>query len=312
MFSYSLTSLVVFHEVVQSKGFSKAAEALSMTQPGVSNHVAQLEVQIGKALLKREKGVLELTEEGRKIFRYAEKMVKVAKELQRTVNGMQKNMHPMLRIGTTRTYAKVMMPHILGSFQKTYPQIMIKLDMGGSEDMEKTLSSLRNDIVIIANPRNSKKLLAVPFVKEELFLITSQTHALASRESVSLLEIKDYPLIIREEGSATRRIVLSSLTDLGVNPAVLIEVKSTEFIKEWVVQGKGIGVVSRRSISPEDSGHVKAIPFKNPLFLEIVVVSLKSRRYDIWIHRFIDLMKTLCPLYGAGRDSLPAPSPAPK
>lgn len=297
MFSYSFTSLLVFHEVVQSKGFSRAAEALSMTQPGVSNHVAQLEVQIGKALLKREKGVVELTEEGRKIFRYAEKMLKVAKELERTVNGMQKNIRPMLKIGTTRTYAKVMMPHILGSFQKTYPQIMIKLDMGGSEDMEKTLSPLRNDIVIIANPRNSKKLWLFPFVKEELFLITSQTHALASRESVSLLEIKDYPLIIREEGSATRRIVLSSLKDMGVNPAVLIEAKSTEFIKAWVAQGKGIGVVSRRSISSEDNGHLKVIPFKNPLLLEIFVVSLKSRKFDIWIHRFIDLMKTLCPLY---------------
>jgi len=295
MFSYSLTSLLVFYEVVKSKGFSKAAGALSMTQPGVSNHVAQLEVQIGKALLKREKGALELTEEGRKIFRYAEKMVKVAQELERTINGMQKDIRPSLRIGTTRTYAKVMMPHILGSFQKTYPQIMIKLDMGGSEDMERTLSSLQNDVVIIANPRNSKKLWSFPFVKEELFLITSQTHALASRESVSLLEIKDYPLIIREEGSATRRIVLSAMEELSVNPAVLIEAKSIEFTKEWVAQGKGIGVVSRRSISAEDNGHLKVIPFKNPLFLEIFVVSLKSRKYDIWIHRFIDLMKTLCP-----------------
>jgi len=298
MFSYSFTSLLVFHEVVQSKGFSRAAEALSMTQPGVSNHVTHLEVQVGKALLKREKGVLQLTEEGRKIFRYAEKMLNVAKELERTINGMQKNVRPMLKIGTTRTYAKVMMPQILGSFQKNYPQIMIKLDMGGSEDMEKTLASLRNDIVIIANPRNSKKLWSVPFVKEELFLITSQTHALASRESVSLLEIKDYPLIIREEGSATRRIVLSSLKNLGVNPAVLIEAKSTEFIKEWVAQGKGIGVVSRRAISEEEKGRLlKVIPFKNPLYLEIFVVSLKSRKYDIWIHRFINLMETLCPLY---------------
>jgi DNA-binding transcriptional LysR family regulator len=293
MFSYSFTSLLVFHEVVKSKGFSKAAEALSMTQPGVSNHVAQLEVQIGKALLKREKGILELTQEGRKIFRSAEKMVKVAQELERAIDGMQKDIRPSLRIGTTRTYARVMMPQILGSFQKTYPQIMIKLDMGGSEDMEKTLSSSQNDIVIIANPRNSKKLWLFPFVKEELFLITPQTHALATRNSVTLQEIKDYPLIMREERSATRRIVLSSLKDLDVNPAVLIEAKSTEFIKEWVAQGKGVSVMSRRAISEEDRGHLTVIPFENPLFLEIFVVSLKSRRHDIWIHRFIDLMKDM-------------------
>ncbi len=293
MFSYSLTSLLVFYEVVKSKGFSKAAEALSMTQPGVSNHVAQLEVQIGKALLKREKGALELTEEGRKIFRYAEKMVKVAQELERAIHGMQKDIRPSLRIGTTRTYARVMMPQILGSFQKTYPQIMIKLDMGGSEDMEKTLFSSQNDIVIIANPRNSKNLWLFPFIKEELFLITPQTHVLATRNSVTLQEIKDYPLIMREERSATRRIVLCSLKDLGVNPAVLIEAKSTEFIKAWVAQGKGVSIMSRRAITEEDRRHLIVIPFENPLFLEIFVVSLKSRRYDIWIHRFIDLMNDM-------------------
>jgi len=293
MFSYSLTSLLVFYEVVKSKGFSKAAEALSMTQPGVSNHVAQLEVQIGKALLKREKGALELTEEGKKIFRYAEKMVKVAQELERAIHGMQKDIRPSLRIGTTRTYARVMMPQILGSFQKTYPQIMIKLDMGGSEDMEKTLFSSQNDIVIIANPTNSKNLWLFPFIKEELFLITPQTHTLATRNSVTLQEIKDYPLIMREERSATRRIVLSSLKDLGVNPAVLVEAKSTEFIKAWVAQGKGVSIMSRRAITEEDRRNLMVIPFENPLFLEIFVVSLKSRRYDVWIHRFIDLMNDM-------------------
>ena len=293
MFSYSLTSLLVFYEVVKSKGFSKAAEALSMTQPGVSNHVAQLEVQIGKALLKREKGALELTEEGKKIFRYAEKMVKVAQELERAIHGMQKDIRPSLRIGTTRTYARVMMPQILGSFQKTYPQIMIKLDMGGSEDMEKTLFSSQNDIVIIANPTNSKNLWLFPFIKEELFLITPQTHTLATRNSVTLQEIKDYPLIMREERSATRRIVLSSLKDLSVNPAVLVEAKSTEFIKAWVAQGKGVSIMSRRAITEEDRRNLMVIPFENPLFLEIFVVSLKSRRYDVWIHRFIDLMNDM-------------------
>jgi DNA-binding transcriptional LysR family regulator len=208
MYSYSLNSLIVFYEVVQLKSFSKAAGMLCLTQPGVSNHIAQLEVQAGRPLLKREKGTIELTPEGKVIFKYAERIVKITEELEKRIKGMHEEVKPHLNVGTTPTYSKAIMPELLGSFQKTFPQVMIKLDTGSSEEMEKTLLSGHNDIVIVANPTLSKKLHAIPFLKEELVLITPKDHILSKNESISLREIKDYPLIIREEGSATRKVVL--------------------------------------------------------------------------------------------------------
>ncbi len=291
MYSYSLNSLIVFYEVVQLKSFSKAAEVLCLTQPGVSNHIAQLEVQAGRPLLRREKGAMELTPEGKVIFKYAERIVKITEELEKRIKMMHEEVKPHLNVGTTPTYSKAIMPELLGSFQKAFPQVMIKLDTGSSEEMEKTLLSGHNDIVIVANPTLSKKLRAIPFLKEELVLITPKDHILAKKESISLREVKDYPLILREEGSATRKVVLSALKFMGIIPSVLMEVKSTDFIKEWVSKGKGISVLIRRSILDDEKRQLKIIPLVPPLLLEISILFLKSMKYNVWVQKFIDHMR---------------------
>ena len=291
MYSYSLNSLVVFYEVVQLKSFSKAAEVLCLTQPGVSNHISQLEVQTGRPLLKREKGAIELTPEGKVIFKYAKRIVKITEELEKRIKSMDEEVKPHLNVGTTTIYSRAIMPELLGSFQKAFPQVKIKLDTGSSEEMENTLHSGYNDIVIVANPKISKKLHVIPFLKEELVLITSKDHALSNKESVSLREIKDYPLIIREEGSATRKVVLSALKSMRIAPSVLIEVKSTEFIKEWVSKGKGISVLVKRSILEDEKRRLKMIPLAPSLLLEISILFLKSMKYNIWIQKFTDYIR---------------------
>lgn len=291
MYSYSLNSLSVFYEVVQLKSFSKAAEVLCITQPGVSNHISQLEVQTGRHLLKREQGKIELTPEGKIIFKYAERFVRVAEELEKRIKNMHEEVKPHLNIGTTPTYTRTIMPELLGSFQKAFPQVMIKLDTGSSEEMENTLLSSHNDIVIVANPILSKKLYSIPFLKEELVLITPKDHVLSKKESISLREIKNYPLILREEGSATRKVVLLALKSMRITPSVLIEVKSTEFIKEWVCKGKGISVLIKGSILQDEKQNLKIIPLVPPLLLEISILFLKSMKYNIWIQKFVDHMR---------------------
>ena len=291
MYSYSLNSLIVFYEVAKLKSFSKAAEMLCLTQPGVSNHIAQLEAQTGRILLKREKGTIELTPEGKVILKYAERIVRIAEELEKRIKSMHEEVIPHLNVGTTQTYSKAIMPELLGSFQKAFPQVMIKLDTGSSEEMEKTLTSGHNDIVIVANPTLSKKLRAIPFLKEELVLITPKDHILSRKEFISLREIKDHPLILREEGSATRKVVLSALKSMRITPSVLMEAKSTDFIKEWVSKGKGISVLINRSILEDEKRHLMIIPLSPPLLLEISILFLKSMKYNMWVQKFTEHMR---------------------
>ncbi|HVN22547.1 MAG TPA: LysR family transcriptional regulator [Syntrophorhabdales bacterium] len=293
MLSYSLGSLIVFSRVVQHRSFSKAADALLMTQPGVSNHVAQLEAQTGLKLLKRDRGKFELTKEGRVIYRYAQKLEKMAEDLENTLRTLHKELRPYLRIGTVPTYSRIMMPYVLGDFQKTYPNIKIRLDVGSSNEMKKSLVAGQNDIVIAATLHVSKKMQAFPVLREELVLITANGHPLARRRTVSLSDIKAYPLIIREEGSATRDVVLAAFSRIGIAPSVLIEAKSTEFIKEWVAQEKGVSILIRRAVNEEEDKSITRISLRDPLFLEVSVLFLKARRYDPSIQKFVSHVREL-------------------
>ncbi len=293
MLSYSLSSLIVFSKVVKQKSFSRAAEALFMTQPGVSNHVAQLELQTGLNLIKRERGKFSLTKEGKAIYKYARKIENVARELEDALQTVRKGVRPSLRLGTTITYSRILMPYVLGGFQKAHPDIKIKLDVGSSAEIEKTLLSVQNDVIIVANPHVSKKTQAFPFVREELVLIASNKHPLAQKKSVSLADIRPYPFIIREEGSATRGVVLTAFSKMSIAPSVLIEANSTEFIKEWVSQGKGVSILIRRAVSGEEDRSITVVPLRQPLFLEVSVLFLKSRRYDPSIQKFITSLREL-------------------
>lgn len=293
MLSYSLGSLIVFSRVVKFKSFSRAADALFMTQPGVSNHVAQLEAQAGFSLLKRDRGRFELTKEGKVVYRYAQRIEKIASELEDTLHTLHKEIRPSLRIGTVPTYSRILMPYVLGGFQKTEPNIKIKLDVGSSNEMEKSLLSDQNDIIIVANLHPSKKVQAFPVLREELMLIAANTHPLARKKVVSLPDVKTYPFIIREEGSATREVVLAAFSAMRITPSVLIEAKSTEFIKEWVSQGKGISILIKRAVLGEEDKSLMRVPLREPLFLEVSLGFLKSKRYDPLIQKFSAYLKEL-------------------
>jgi LysR family transcriptional regulator, low CO2-responsive transcriptional regulator len=293
MLSYSLSSLIVFSRVVKYKSFSRAAETLFMTQPGVSNHVAQLEAQTGLSLLRRERGRFELTKEGKVIYRYAQRIEKIATELEDRLHTLHKEIHPLLRIGTVPTYSRILMPYVLGGFQKANPDIRIKLDVGSSNEMEKSLITGQNDIIIAASLHVSRKMQAFPVLREELVLIAANNHPLTRKKTVSLSEVKAYPLIIREEGSATRDVVLAAFSKMDITPSVLIEAKSTEFIKEWVAQGKGVSILIRRAVSGEEDKSITVVPLREPLFLEVSVLFLKARRFDPSIQKCVDHVRQL-------------------
>lgn len=287
MFSYSLNSLIVFYEVIKLNSFSRAADLLFMTQPGVSNHVAQLEAQTGSRLLKRENGFLKLTKEGKVVFRHAEKIEGVARGLENAIRTMKLVTPPLLKVATTSVYSRVMVPLILGTFQEDNPDIRISLDVGNSADLLKSIVGMKNDVVIVANQKTTKSLAAFPLVKEELVAIVAHGHPFAARASISLAEIDGQPLIIREKGSSTRNMVLAALDEIKAKPSALIDMKSTEFIKEWVSQGKGISILIKRAVLPDDFARFTPVPLKEKLSLDVSMLFLKSRKFDLSIRRFL-------------------------
>ena len=288
----SLNSLLVFHEVAKHKSFSKAAEGLFISQPAVTKHIRSLESKVGMGLIQRGKGGFALTEAGKILFRHTQKISSHLMEIEDVLGSLQKDHQGLLKIGTTESYSRCLMPKLLSGFQTSFPAIKISLDVGNSEEIEKSLSTYRNDLAVIALTRVSPRFESIPFLREELVLIVSPDHALSRRKSVSLKELEGYPLIIRAKGSTTRRILLQAFKDLDIHPSLLVEAASSEFIKQWVSEGRGVSVIVKRIVEDEETrGMIETVPLVEKLYLEVAFLYLKEERFNPAIRTFVHFIE---------------------
>jgi DNA-binding transcriptional LysR family regulator len=289
----SFNSFLVFHEVAKFKSFSRAAENLFVSQPAVSKHIRQLEQKLGMGLIRRGRGGFDLTEAGEMLFKHTHKICNNLQEIESVLDNLRKDHHGLLKIGTTESYSKCLMPKLLSGFQTYNPSIKITLEVGNSEEIEKGLLDYKNDIGLIGLAKASSKFESVPFLKEELVLIVSPDHPLGKRKAVSLKEIEGYPFIIRAKGSTTRRILFHAYEEFDIHPSLLIEAGSSEFIKQWVSEGKGVSVIVKRLGEDEEKrGMIKMIPLLEKLYLEVAVLYLKEERANPTIKAFIRYMES--------------------
>jgi len=292
LFQTSLNSLLVFHEVSKHKSFSKAAEGLFISQPAVTKHIKDLELKLGLGLIQRRGGGFALTEAGEILFKHTHKISSHLLEIENALGNLKKDHHGVLKIGTTESYSKCLMPKLLSGFQTFHPSIKITLEVGNSEEIEKSLLDYKNDLGLIGAVKASSKFELVPFLKEELVLIVSPNHPLGKRKAVSLKEIEGFPFIIRAKGSTTRRILFHAFEEFDIHPSLLIEAGSSEFIKQWVSEGKGVSVIVQRLGEDEEKrGMIKMIPLLEKLYLEVAALYLKEERANPVIKAFIQYME---------------------
>jgi DNA-binding transcriptional LysR family regulator len=288
-----LNSFLVFHEVAKFRSFSRAAEELFVSQPAVSKQIKELEQKIGMGLIRRGRGGFDLTEAGEMLFKHTHKICNHLLEIGSVLDNLKKDHHGVLKIGTTESYSKCLMPKLLSGFQTSHPSIKITLEVGNSEEIEKSLLNYKNDLGLIGLVKASSRFESVPFLKEELFLIVSPNHLLGKRKSVSLKEIERHPFIIRAKGSTTRRILFQAFEEFNIHPSLLIEAGSSEFIKEWVAEGKGVSIIVKRLGEDEEKrGMIKVIPLQEKLYLEVAVLYLREERANPAINDFIRYMES--------------------
>ena len=288
----SLNSLLVFHEVIKLRSFSKTAEKLFISQPAVSKHIKLLELRVGMGLIQRKRGAFALTEAGKILFKYSHKIYSHLMEAENLLENLKKNYQGTLKIGTPESYSKGLMPKLLSGFQTSYPSIKITLDVGNSEEIKKSLLIYRNDLGLIAGTHVSPRFESIPFLKEELVVIVSPGQPLAKKQVVSLKELERYPFILRAKGSTTRKIILKAFTEVGIHPSLLIEAGSSEFIKQWVSEGKGVSIIVKRAVEDEEKrGIIKVAPLLEKLYLKVAFLFLKEAKSNPVIQTFVNFIE---------------------
>jgi len=247
----NLNQLRAFYFAAREKSVTKAAEVLYVTQPAVTMQIKALEQALGIKLFRKYGKQLELTEAGNVLFSYAEKMFEIAEQMEHALKGYKELAKGSLTIGTTRSFARHLMPGLLSRFQESFPGVKVILKEGSSQEIADGLVDFKYDLGIIGRLPTLNRLKAIPYTKEEFCLVTSPQHKFAGKGEVSYEELKNEPIIIREQGSGARYAILSLLRSKGIEPSVLVEAGSVEFIKEYVMKGQGLSFLYRPEIEME-------------------------------------------------------------
>ncbi len=244
----NFNQLRAFWEVARKNSFSKAAQSLFVTQPAVSSQVRSLEEATGLKLFRKRGRQVVLTESGAELFQYAHRLFELEREMEAVVAQMHKLERGVLKVCTTKTYARYLMPSIMTRFHAAHPGIKIVLEEGSSLEMCRSLLELRNELGVLAKVAETKRIQFIPFRSERIVLFTSPRHPFASREAIRFCDLEGQPVIMKEKGSGTHALVTQCFARHGMVPNVLVETSNVDFIKDMVSKGEGISFLVEQAV----------------------------------------------------------------
>ncbi len=291
----NLNQLRAFYQVAKCQNVSVAAKHLFVSQPAVTAQVKIFEETCGLKLFKRKGRNLYLTDEGKTLYDFACKIFEYEKKIEDAVEQMKELKQGTLRLGSAKTYARYFMPFLLTGFRDAYPAIKIHLDEGSSLEMFHSLIDLKNEVVILAKTDDNPDIAFIPFSREELVLILPPNHRLANKGSISFEQLSEEPIIMKDPGSGTRRLVDDLFAQNNCTPNVLIETSDAEIIKLMVQHGEGVSFLVREAVALElQGGKLTTVKLKDQdIFLDVSIAYLKNQPLSPPAQAFLKSLENL-------------------
>jgi len=290
----NLKQLYYFYEAVNNKSISNAAKKLFISQPAVSMQIKKLENACGFRLIEGESSKkLRPTPEGRKLYKYLEKAFRLIDKAEYELKKMADAEQTNITIGTTPTYGKFILPYIFENYADlNNPKFHLKVISESSISLLKSLKKNQVDIIVIAlwKKLSLKEFQVHHLGREEVILISSPDYPLQGKRKVPLRALQDEIFIMRDEQSGTRKYILREFKKRGVVLPVSIECENPDLVKELIMEGKGIGFLTRTKIQRElDAGLVKRVDLgKYRFYLDIAIVLNKNRALMPEMLHFVD------------------------
>lgn len=240
--------LHIFNVVAKHRSYSKAAAELYLSQPTVSVHLQKLEQELGMELFEQLGRNIYLTDAGRMLFSYTQKIFSLAEEAERALEELQGLHKGRIRLGASTTPGIYYLPTLLGQFKEDYPGIELILDVANSLEIEKRVLANHLDIAVVGRPSNEGDLISEPFRTDRLVMILSPQHPLLQQERLTLEDIARQRFILREPGSSTRQVIEDAFAKEGIHLRVAMEYGSTDGIKHAVAANLGISIISELAV----------------------------------------------------------------
>lgn len=260
MDNLNLNLLRVFYTVARLQSFTRAAEALFLTQPGISKHIKALEDYYKNRLFDRLGKKVILTQAGETLYRSVDKIFKLIEGSKAEIDDLTRMKVGDLRIGASVTIGSYLLPEVLNRFQNFHPGIRVTLDIDLNLQIVKQVLDNSVDIGLLGAFVDDERLVVKPFFKDELVVIVPADKSWATRDHIRPLDLLNERFILSRRGSGTRAIIEERLNQEGVTLKKTIEFGHTEAVKRAVEVGLGISIISKSAILNEEKmGLIRSI-----------------------------------------------------
>lgn len=287
----TLRQLQIFEAVVRLEGFTRAAQSLHLTQPTVSMQIKKLCDSIGQPLLEQVGRLVQPTAVGRDVYIAAQDILGRMVELGDSASELEGVVKGELHIAVITT-AKYFMPHLLGAFIARYPLVQPRLTVTNRAKVLERIKSNQDDLVIMGRVPGEVAVQAHPFIENELVVVASPDHPFSAMHDISLENLTQQRFLVREPGSGTRQAVERLFAEQGLKIEPYMELGSIEAIKQGVMAGLGISVLSRHNLRLELAGkHIVILNADGfPLIRRWYAVHLKGKRLSLVSSTFLDFI----------------------
>jgi LysR family transcriptional regulator, transcriptional activator of the cysJI operon len=281
--------LLVFVTVAEKQNFSRAAEALHMTQPAVSQYIQTLERTMGTKLLDRSNKFVRLNKAGQIVYHHAIEILGLYTKMQRLVDDLTTKASGVLSIGASYTFGEYVLPHIIARLREQYPLIKPAITIGNTQEIEELVMSNQIDLGIVEGEMKQERLQIEAIAEDFMFIIVAAHHPLAKKKNPTISDLHEETWIVREGGSGTREATEGMFARFKIDPKNMMEFGSTQIIKESVEAGLGVSLLSQWVIRKElmlqqlHTLEIKGFPITRKFFLVTPSTKFQTKASELFI-----------------------------
>lgn len=285
----NFTQLRAFHAVAVTRGFTKAATFLNVTQPAVTRQLKALEEEHGIALFHRHGHRLELTEFGECLFAVSQRVFGLIAEAKDIVAGESELRSGNLRVGADGPF---FIMDILAAFKERYPAVRLTVSISNANDIFHMLRDFEIDVAVVTVDELEPEFHAIPYSRIALVLLVPTDHPWRRRRKISLAKLKGHPVILREPTSMTCQLFLEAMEAAGTRPEVVMELRSQAAVREAVVSGLGLAAELVGGMHQDE--RLIGLPIvEAPARLEVCITSRRDRYGIRKVRAFFDLAEAV-------------------
>jgi DNA-binding transcriptional LysR family regulator len=295
-----LWQLHIFCRVVEWRSFSKAAEAVHLSQPTVSSHIKDLEAHFGCPLIDRLSKEAVPTDAGRLLYGYARRLLALREEVETAMAQYQGKTRGRLVIGGSTIPGGYLLPRVVAQFKKRYPQVTLSLIIADTDRIIAGVLEGALEFGVVGAESRDKNILQEALVSDEMRLIVPARHPWASKKKIALALLLSEPYVAREQGSGTLQSLQESLRRKGHDAGelnIVAEMGSTEAIRQGIKEGIGVSILSTLAIAEDlTSGSLKAVAMEGlDLTRRFYITRRRQRSLSPLGAAFIDFLKENLP-----------------